>query len=165
MGSGEKISDDVFDWLCLNVVYFSGGELVPKHFAHRDIRMSLYCLGLNHKTCSVEIREQLAFMTSHLDESLQHLRQIEALSECCILSTCNRVEIYFRGNGESIEEVVIHFLAEHHRVPEEIFRPFLYRYAGEEVVRHLFRVACGLDSLVVGENEIFGQLKTAFREA
>ena len=126
--------------------------------------MDLICIGLNHKVCPVRVREKLAFSTSELASALSRMREIPDLREWFLLSTCNRVELYARGVGET-EESLIRFLADYHELDPHLFRPYLYQYYNREVVHHLFRVACGLDSLVVGENEIYGQIRNAFRLA
>ena len=126
--------------------------------------MDLIAIGLNHKDCPVEVREKLAFSESELLRAFGELREVPDLREWFILSTCNRVEIYGRG-FEGIGEELIRFLARFHDVEEAAFRPYLYTYHGREAARHLFRVASGLDSLVIGENEIYGQIRRTFRIA
>ncbi|OGW86666.1 MAG: glutamyl-tRNA reductase [Omnitrophica bacterium RIFCSPHIGHO2_02_FULL_46_11] len=126
--------------------------------------MDLICIGLNHKTCPVEIREKIAFSESALHEALLEMRTIEDLREWFILSTCNRVELYGRGLP-GIEERLIRFLVEYHGLEDNICQPYFYRYRGRDAAKHLFRVSSGLDSLVIGENEIYGQIRHAFRLA
>ncbi len=126
--------------------------------------MDLVCIGLTHKKCPVEIREKIAFSQSSLSEALVQMKEIEGLREWFILSTCNRVELYGRGFS-GIEESMIHFLSEFHGLEGCSYRSYLDCYRGREVANHLFRVASGLESLVVGENEIYGQIKQAFKLA
>ncbi|OGX06987.1 MAG: glutamyl-tRNA reductase [Omnitrophica bacterium RIFCSPLOWO2_12_FULL_50_11] len=126
--------------------------------------MDLVCIGVNHKLCPVQIREQLAFSESDLPFALAQLRQIDGLRECFLLSTCNRVEVYGHAVVE-VEPSLIDFLSDFHGVDKDLFEPYLYRHRGREVIRHLFRVSGGLDSLVIGENEIYGQVRSAFRLA
>ena len=126
--------------------------------------MDLVCIGLSHKNCPVEIREKIAFSESALSRALVEIRKIDGLRECFILSTCNRVELYGRG-FLGIEENLIRFLADFHELEGCTYRSYLYQYRGREVAEHLFRVASGLESLVVGENEIYGQIRHAFRLA
>ena len=126
--------------------------------------MDLICIGLNHKTCPVEVREKIAFSEPALHEALLEMRTIEDLREWFILSTCNRVELYGRGLP-GVEERLIQFLAQYHGLEDETCHPYLYRYRGHEAAKHLFRVSSGLDSLVIGENEIYGQIRHAFRIA
>ncbi|MBI4388298.1 MAG: glutamyl-tRNA reductase [Candidatus Omnitrophica bacterium] len=122
------------------------------------------CVGLSYKTCPVEIREQVAFSQSKLPQALEEMRQLEGIRECFILSTCNRVELYGRGE-DGIENSIGKFLAGFHGLEEKEIGCHRYVLRGPEVFRHLFRVASGLESMVVGENEIYGQLKQAFRIA
>jgi glutamyl-tRNA reductase len=126
--------------------------------------VELVCIGINHKNCPVEIREKFAFSESKLSKALVELRTMEGLREWFILSTCNRVELYGRGFSD-LENSLIHFLAETHGFDVCHLKPYLYQYHGRDVANHLFRVASGLDSLVVGENEIYGQVRQAFRLA
>lgn len=126
--------------------------------------MDLVCVGLNHKSCPVEVREKIAFSESALSRALSEMRTIEGLREWFVLSTCNRVELYGRGFS-GVEESLIQFLAGFHGLEGCQYRTYLYRHRGREAAQHLFRVASGLDSLVIGENEIYGQIRQAFRLA
>ena len=126
--------------------------------------MDLVCIGLNHKNCPVEVREKIAFSESALTQALIEMKKIDGLREWFVLSTCNRVELYGRG-FLGIEESLIDFLADFHGLDGCAYRSYLYRHHGRDVAEHLFRVASGLDSLVVGENEIYGQIRHAFRLA
>ena len=129
--------------------------------------MPVVLTGLSHKTCPVELREQLAFGADRLPEALHRLRRMLGEGGCVILSTCNRVEIYARADASPtrIHELVREFLAELHGLPEETFAPHLYELSNREAVAHLFRVTCSLDSLVVGEGEILGQVHDAYLAA
>ena len=121
-------------------------------------------VGLSHKTAPLEVREALAFPKERLDEALARLRGEVGLSEAMILSTCNRVEIYGRA-PESAAEPVAEFLAGvHDRTLDELDN-HISRHEGEEAVRHAFRVAASLDSMVLGEPQIFGQVKEAYGAA
>ncbi len=126
--------------------------------------MDLVCVGLNHKKCPVELREKIAFSESGLSRALIEMREIEGLREWFVLSTCNRVELYGRGLA-GIEEALSRFLTDYHGLEERLYQPYLYHFRGREVAQHLFRVSSGLDSLVIGENEIYGQVRHAFRAA
>lgn len=126
--------------------------------------MDLVCIGINHKNCPVEVREKFAFSEPKLAKALAELRSMEGLREWFILSTCNRVEIYGRGFS-GVENNLTHFLADSHGLDVCLFKPYLYQHYGRDVANHLFRVASGLDSLVIGENEIYGQVRNAFRLA
>ncbi len=128
--------------------------------------MNIIVLGLNHKTAPVEIRERLAFSEERLEEALKRLKGVEGIKEGLILSTCNRVELlvvardYHAGvNG------VKRFLSDYHNIPIPEFEKYLYVYDTDEAIKHIFRVASGLDSMVVGEPQIFGQIKEAYARA
>ena len=121
-------------------------------------------VGLSHKTAPLEVREALAFAKEGLVEALGRLRAEAGLAEAMVLSTCNRVEIYGRAN-ESVVPALVSFLADFHRRPAGELEPFLYRLEGEPAVRHAFRVAASLDSMVLGEPQILGQVKEAYRVA
>ena len=126
--------------------------------------MSIFCLGVNHKTAPVEIRERLAFAEKSIPEHLNKIREIEMVGEAVVLSTCNRVEIY--GAADSPPEALdrlIDYLIDHFEVsPGEVE---FYRHEAEAAANHLFEVASGLDSMVLGETEIFGQVKKAYATA
>lgn len=126
--------------------------------------MSLAVIGLNHRTGSVELRERLHFTPESAREALQHLRRRLEGAGAVILSTCNRVEVYASHAADSEELVreLRSFLAEWHGVPEAELRDALYAHVDEAAVGHLFRVACSLDSMVVGEQQILGQVHDAF---
>ncbi len=127
--------------------------------------MSLVCLGINHTTAPVEVRERFAFAPHELRLALQEVRDLEAIDETVILSTCNRVEIYAKAKGpESAFSALSDYLARHFKL-EKIDDVDFYHLVGEEAARHLFRVASGLDSMVLGETEIFGQVKKAYSES
>jgi glutamyl-tRNA reductase len=128
--------------------------------------MRFLITGLNHRTAPVEVRERLAFSAQAIPEALDRLRACPGLKESAILSTCNRVEILATAEEAApAEEQVETFLAEARAVDPSWIRPFLYRLDGREAIRHLFRVASSLDSLVVGEPQILGQLKSAYAVA
>jgi glutamyl-tRNA reductase len=128
--------------------------------------MKLLLTGLNHRTAPVEVRERLAFEEGTLPEALDRLRQRPGLLEGMILSTCNRVEVAVTAEEETdAGSAVEGFLAETRAVEREWVSPHLYRYNGPEAIRHLFRVASSLDSMVVGEPQILGQMKSAYAVA
>jgi glutamyl-tRNA reductase len=125
--------------------------------------MKLLLTGLNHKTAPVEVREKIAFDAVSLPEALLSLRKRKGLIEGMILSTCNRVEIAATVDEHAdSQHAVEDFIAESRDVKREWVVPYLYRYDGSEAIRHLFRVASSLDSMVVGEPQILGQLKSAY---
>lgn len=128
--------------------------------------MDIGVLGLNHRTAPVEFRERLAFQEDRIPVALSAIRDEVGIPECVILSTCNRVELYTllpRENG--IEEKLRGFLSRFHRVNLKDFENNFYSYRQPDSVRHLFRVAAGLDSMVVGESEILGQVRDAYTQA
>lgn len=128
--------------------------------------MHFYVLGLNHKECPIEVRERLHFTPSQLVAALEAAKERTAFEELVILSTCNRVEFYLTSPVDMLPESHVLALVEKtHGIASANFGRYLYCYQDEQVFRHLFRVAAGLDSLVVGENEILGQLRYAFRQA
>lgn len=123
--------------------------------------MQLTAVGLNHQTAPLSIREKLAFAAACLPEAVRNLARSNAATEVVILSTCNRTELYCVGDSEEI----IRWLADYHSLPIEEISPYLYTLGMQETVRHAFRVACGLDSMVLGEPQILGQIKDAVRVA
>ncbi|MCD6269408.1 MAG: glutamyl-tRNA reductase [Deltaproteobacteria bacterium] len=125
--------------------------------------MHIVILGLNHQTAPVATRERLAFTAEELPKVLNRLKKETGLDEVMILSTCNRVELY--GICSDLDECrnrLINFLAEYHRIETDSFADNLYFHTDSEAIRHGFRVASSLDSMVVGEPQILGQLKDAF---
>ena len=125
--------------------------------------MELLVVGLNHKTAPIEIRECLAFPEDKMAEALSKVHALPPLKENIILSTCNRVEVYAatRETEKAIHELK-EFLSQYHGIPLKEFEKSLYFHIGEEAVRHIFRVASSLDSMVVGEPQILGQIKDAY---
>jgi len=126
--------------------------------------MSLLSLGINHQTAPVDIREKVAFAPEQMDRALLELQGLAAVNETVIVSTCNRTEIYCDLSSDS-SEAVSHWFSSYHGMSPEALSPYLYQYADHEVARHLFRVASGLDSMVLGEPQILGQLKQSFDQA
>lgn len=128
--------------------------------------MPLFSLGLNHTTAPVDIREQVVFDTGDLDQALASLGSMPGISEVAIVSTCNRTEIYCAVDSPETRdpEIVRWFHGWHGQAPDSI-EACLYRYLDDDVARHLMRVACGLDSMILGEPQITGQLKSAWRAA
>src|SRR5258706_5102224 len=124
--------------------------------------MQLFTLGLNHQTAPLAIRERVAFHAERLRSALAELTLREPVREAAILSTCNRTEIYC-ALGEP--QAAFEWLAGYHRVQPQELKPYLYTLPQGEAVRHAFRVASGLDSMVVGEPQILGQMKEAVRVA
>jgi glutamyl-tRNA reductase len=125
--------------------------------------MSILIVGVNHKTAPVSIREKVSFSPDSLPQALLAAHQVA--QESLILSTCNRTEIYASSHQQHPVETLVEWLANWHHMPAAQLRPYLYIYQQDEAVRHALRVACGLDSLVLGEPQILGQLKTALQTA
>ena len=128
----------------------------------RSEAMQLALVGLSHKTAPVEIREKLAFNADDLGNALRSLVSCDGISEAMILSTCNRVEVLAEAPDEG---AIRDFLCAYHRISNETVTNHLYTLRNNEVIRHVFRVAASLDSMVVGEPQILGQVKEAYRFA
>ena len=124
--------------------------------------MALFTLGINHHSAPLSVREQVAFHAETLAEALAGLVRAKPVREAAILSTCNRTELYCAADTP---EVAAEWLAEYHRLPRSTIQPYLYTLPQEDAVRHAFRVASGLDSMVIGEPQILGQMKDAVRVA
>jgi glutamyl-tRNA reductase len=126
--------------------------------------MTLLAVGINYNTAPVSIRERLAFPAETLKPSLQALWQMKDISEAAILSTCNRTEFYCTSNTEN-QKILIDWVAQCKKIDSIDFLPYLYCHKDSQLIRHMFRVACGLDSMVLGEPQILGQMKTAYQAA
>src|SRR4029434_4243420 len=114
--------------------------------------MQVILLGVSHRTAPVELRERLDFSSRDLGTAIQPLALRPSAAETVVLSTCNRSEIYVVCTDPvRAREEVTGFLSEYHNLPESVFTPHLFSHDNESAVRHLFRVAAGLDSIVVGE--------------
>ena len=124
--------------------------------------MQIFALGLNHHTAPLAVRELLAFPAGSIPAALNDLAQRGLVNEATLISTCNRTELYCTAQSP---EAAIDWLAAHRNLPRRDIAPYLYTHVDETAVRHLFRVACGLDSMVLGEPQILGQLKDAVRTA
>jgi glutamyl-tRNA reductase len=128
--------------------------------------MHLFLLGVSHRTAPVDLRERLDFSSRDVGAAGEVLAQRPAAAETVVLSTCNRSEIYVAsGEPDRAREEVVAFLADYHHVPPDAFLPHLFTSRDQDAARHLFRVAAGLDSIVVGEPQILGQVKDAFKAA
>jgi len=126
--------------------------------------MAFLALGINHKTASVGVRERVAFTPELQVEALQQLCRITGSREAAILSTCNRSELYLEQELLDSDEV-LRWLADYHRLNVDELRECAYVHADELAVQHMMRVASGLDSMVLGEPQILGQMKSAFAVA
>ena len=126
--------------------------------------MHVLSIGLNHTTAPVEVRERAAVAAEHLDDALVDISKCAGIDEATILSTCNRTEIYCQVPESNID-VVSDWLCNFHELRKDEVAPFLYSFPDQAAVKHAFRVAAGLDSMVIGEPQILGQMKTAFAKA
>jgi len=124
--------------------------------------MQLIAFGVNHQTAPLAIREQVAFPAENLRPALRNLVEHNPVREAAIISTCNRTEVYC-ATAEPAQ--VKQWLAKYHSLSTDRLDPFLYEFPSEQAVSHAFRVASGLDSMVIGEAQILGQMKDAVREA
>ena len=123
--------------------------------------MSIFCIGVNHKTAPVEIRERLAIAEIEIGHHLREICALDPISEAVVLSTCNRVEIYGAAeNTPAALEAMIAYLRSHFEIENEAVE--FYEQQDEAAAHHLFEVASGLDSMMLGETEIFGQVKKAY---
>ncbi|MGM0403014.1 MAG: glutamyl-tRNA reductase [Thermodesulfobacteriota bacterium] len=126
----------------------------------------IFLIGINHVSAPVEIRECLAFSTEQSAAALEELKKSTAIKEILIISTCNRVEFLFTSHcPEEAVQTVISRLSETKALPSHRFEPAMYIHSGNAAVRHVFRVAASLDSMIVGEPQILGQIKEAYRLA
>jgi len=126
--------------------------------------MHLVTYGINHNTAPVHIREQFAFDANALPSALSALAQQDSVAEVVILSTCNRTEIYCCLDDDSDNQIMA-WLHDYHQQEADTLAPYLYQYENADAIRHLLRVACGLDSMVLGEPQILGQLKHAYSQS
>src|SRR5262245_9412133 len=124
--------------------------------------MQLYAFGVNHETAPLALREQVAFHAEKLIEALRDLVERRPVKEAAIISTCNRTEVYCNTETPA---AVVDWLAVYHRLNTHQIEPYLYQLPREQAVKHAFRVASGLDSMVLGEPQILGQFKEAVRTA
>ncbi|MFC5301570.1 glutamyl-tRNA reductase [Azospira restricta] len=124
--------------------------------------MALFTLGINHHTAPLSVREQVAFNADKLSHALADLTRAKVVREAAILSTCNRTEIYCAADDP---ETAIQWLAQYHAIDRGVIQPYVYTLPQREAIRHAFRVASGLDSMVIGEPQILGQMKDAVRTA
>ena len=126
--------------------------------------MSLITLGINHKTAPLDLRERLAFTPQTLPEALLSLKKLSHINEASILSTCNRTELYC-VTSEDNDRAIIQWFSQFHGLNENQIKEHIYLHAHEETIRHAMEVASGLDSMVLGEPQIAGQMKDAYAVA
>ncbi len=129
--------------------------------------MSIVAVGINHKTAPVAVREKISFNPDRLSVALKEMLSVVQCREVAILSTCNRTELYIvqEGDVKITQERLVQWLESYHNVPASIILPSLYWHQDQQAVNHMMRVACGLDSLVLGEPQILGQMKQAYSQA
>lgn len=127
--------------------------------------MSLITIGINHNTAPVDVRERVSFAPDAIDGALHSLMQVPGLEEATVLSTCNRTELTCWIESTDTVQKTLEWIANHHSMTTEELEPYLYLHRDNEAIRHTLRVACGLDSLVLGEPQILGQLKQSFQHA
>ena len=126
--------------------------------------MRLLAVGINHKTAPIEIRERVAFAPDRLAEALHDLRARSRVEEAAILSTCNRTELMCCVKNTTADEVVT-WLGDYHHLRKDQVTPYIYLHPEQNAVRHMLRVASGLDSMILGEPQILGQIKSAYATA
>ena len=126
--------------------------------------MYLTVLGINHHTAPVEVRGQVAFPPEQLARALAELTALDGMHEAAILSTCNRTEVYCTRDDTSSETIAT-WLCRFHQLDPGSLQPHLYTYQEAEAVRHILRVAAGLDSMILGEPQILGQMKDSYQQA
>lgn len=126
--------------------------------------MTLLAIGINYNTAPIAVRERLAFSPEMLDVTLKNLRNVQDISEVAILSTCNRTEFYCQIHNDG-QKPIIDWISNNKSIQPSEFTPYLYSYKDSQSIRHMFRVACGLDSMILGEPQILGQMKTAYHAA
>ena len=126
--------------------------------------MTLLAVGINYNTAPVAIRERLAFPAETLESSLKTLWNSHKISGAAILSTCNRTEFYCQSETDNSNSL-IEWIADTKDISPNDFTPYLYSHSDSQSIRHMFRVACGLDSMILGEPQILGQMKTAYQAA
>jgi len=126
--------------------------------------MPLLALGINHTTAPVRIRERVAFTPERLPVALRDLQIHSSVQEVAILSTCNRTELYFCAR-EPTSRCILEWLSTYHTLRPADLRPYIYEHMDRSAVQHLLRVAAGLDSMILGEPQILGQVKTAYQIA
>ena len=124
--------------------------------------MSLVAIGINHKTATVDLREKVAFAPDKIHDAMKSLATYTQSGEAVIISTCNRTELYC-NNGEEAD--VIQWLEDYHQLSHADVEPCLYQFKDQQAVKHLMRVSAGLDSLILGEPQILGQVKQSFVKA
>ena len=121
----------------------------------------MYCISVSYKKADIEIRRKLKFSDEECVKISKNLINDKTVSQCVVLSTCNRTEIYFCGENKS-EKIVLRKIAESAGISEEILSKYAMHFYGDNAVQHLFNVASGIDSMIIGEDEIIGQTKNDY---
>ncbi len=129
--------------------------------------MTIFIFGINYRTAALDLREKIAFAPENMTKALRNAIEITGISEVAILSTCNRTEIYFVAPNDShgSAEKILDWLADYHQLPSSELSTCCYTYRNEDAVKHMMKVASGLDSMILGEPQILGQLKSAYAVA
>jgi glutamyl-tRNA reductase len=127
--------------------------------------MPLYVLGLNHRTAPIDIREKVAFTNDRQRPALEALREATSANEAVLVSTCNRTELYLRADDAAVLDRATTWLNATPEANRQDLTPHLYRHTDEDAARHVFRVAAGMDSMILGEPQILGQVKYAVKVA
>ncbi|HVA72054.1 MAG TPA: glutamyl-tRNA reductase [Candidatus Limnocylindrales bacterium] len=130
-------------------------------------RAAIALIGCNHRTAPVELRERVVFTPEQAVRAANELCQMGVIEEAVVVSTCNRSELYgvTSKSAESAPSAMVSYFTEFHKLSAAELNGRIYRHAGPEAVRHLFRVACGIDSMLLGEAEILGQVRDAYHRA
>ncbi|SQC92629.1 Glutamyl-tRNA reductase [Cedecea neteri] len=149
--------------LLIRLILYDATRNPYQHRYYSDRSMTLLALGINHKTAPVSLRERVTFSPDTLDQALGSLLAQPMVQGGVVLSTCNRTELYLSvEQQENLHERLVRWLCEYHNLNEEEVRKSLYWHHDNDAVSHLMRVASGLDSLVLGEPQILGQVKKSF---
>ena len=127
--------------------------------------MTLIAFGINHKTAPVDIREKVAFAPEKMEQALHECLGNGDVSEAAIVSTCNRTELYTNINEDNDVSSLLDWFCQYHKLNKADVEPYIYLHSNNEAVQHILRVASGLDSLVLGEPQILGQIKDAYNTA
>jgi len=127
--------------------------------------MTLLALGINHETASIDIREKLAFAPDEAARALKQVREAALVSEMAILSTCNRTELYCYCSTQASSDTMLDWLAAAKNIDRDALQAASYVHVEGEAARHMMTVASGLDSLVLGEPQILGQMKSCYAQA
>ena len=148
----------------LRILYYACSN--PYQDRHYSAHMTLLALGINHKTAPVSLRERVTFSPDTLDQALESLLAQPMVQGGVVLSTCNRTELYLSvEEQENLQEALVRWLCDYHGLDETEVRNSLYWHQDNDAVSHLMRVASGLDSMILGEPQILGQVKKAFADS